>query len=333
MRQVPRYLIIGNGRVARHLAHYFSLLKIKTVTQWDRSQPLPRLLELATGATHILLAIKDDAIEPFIDAHLSEVSVCEHVKALNAGYAALEKGVTADSLRKMDEAIKFFNKDHDKPLGRKHIMQLARVVDTLGGTGASGMRKLADKLDTLKKGLRKNIKIHFSGSLVTRKAYGAHPLMTFGPELYTLEKYLNIPFVVDEKAPPFSELFPGIHNQNVRLSEKQKAKYHALCVMSGNFSCILWQKLFDTLGGEFGFPPHTADMYLRQQTENLLTNYRSALTGPLARGDDATIARNLKALDGDPFQQVYKAFIEAYPSIKQQPGKQQPGKVKERKAS
>jgi predicted short-subunit dehydrogenase-like oxidoreductase (DUF2520 family) len=189
------------------------------------------------------------------------------------------------------------------------------------------MRKLADKLDTLKKGLRKNIKIHFSGSLVTRKAYGAHPLMTFGPELYTLEKYLAIPFVVDEKAPLFSDLLPGLHNPNVRLSEKQKAKYHALCVMAGNFSCILWQKLFTGLGQEFGIPPHTADMYLRQQTENLLTNYQGALTGPLARGDEATIARNIRALDGDPFKKIYEAFVEAYPLAKEQMPKARERKI------
>ena len=327
MRQVPKYLIIGNGRVARHLAHYFSLLKIKTVSQWDRSQPLARLLELATGSTHILLAIKDDAIEPFVDEHLTNIAVCEHVQALSAAQAALEAGVTPGSMKAMAEAIAFFNKDHDKPLGRKHISQLAKVVETLPKTGNAGLRKLAEKMDTLKKGLRKNIKIHFSGSLVTRKAYGAHPLMTFGPELYTLEKYLAIPFVVDEKAPLFSELLPGLHNPNVRLSEKNKAKYHALCVMAGNFSCILWQKLFTGLGGELGIPPHTADMYLRQQTENLLTNYQGALTGPLARGDEATIARNIRALDGDPFRKIYEAFVEAYPLTKQQ----QPNKARERK--
>lgn len=231
MRQVPQYLIIGNGRVARHLAHYFSLLKIKKFTRWHRGQRISRLHKQAAEATHILVAISDDAIEPFISQHLSH-------------YGA--------------------------------------------------------------------VKVHFSGSLVTKLAHGAHPLMTFGPKVYPLEKYLSVPFVVDAKAPPFSRLLPGLKNPDVRLRPEQKAKYHALCVMAGNFSCLLWQKLFDSLHDEFRIPPHTADMYLRQQTENLLTDYRTALTGPLARGDEKTIKRNIKALGGDPFAAVYKAFVKAY---------------------
>jgi hypothetical protein len=330
MRQVPKYLIIGNGRVARHLAHYFSLLKIKQYSQWDRSQPVARLKELVDTADRVLLAIRDDAIEPFIDEHLTTAKQCEHVQALNQGYAALQEGASADSVRDMERALKFFAGSHgDLPLNRKNIANAGRVLEVLPGAGDAGVRRLGIKIENIKKGLRAPMRIHFSGSLVSKKAWGTHPLMTFGPDLYSLEKYLSIPFVVDEKAPPFRELFPGLHNPNVRLNEKQKAKYHALCVMSGNFSCLLWQKLFESLTEEFGISPHTADMYLRQQTDNLLANFRTALTGPLARGDQATIAKNIKALDGDPFQGIYEAFVKAYPSIKHEKIKDN----RERKAS
>jgi len=77
------------------------------------------------------------------------------------------------------------------------------------------------------------IHIHFSGSLATDLAYGAHPLMTFSHDLYEIEKYREIPFVLDEDAPAFSELLPGLPNAHYRLSKQQKAKYHALCVLSG----------------------------------------------------------------------------------------------------
>ena len=36
------------------------------------------------------------------------------------------------------------------------------------------------------------------------------------------------------------------------------------------------------------------------------------LSGPLSRGDQATLQRNLEALKGDPFEQVYRAFVSAY---------------------
>lgn len=315
MRQVPKYLIVGNGRVARHLCHYFDLLKIKQYTRWDRSQPLARLHEAATDATHILLAIKDSAIEPFIDEHLVDLAPCAHIKMFNTALSALKKEITPAHVKDMEAALKSFAKSHDLNAASKRQMeQLEKTAHAV--KDAASLKKLGDGLHALKAGLPAAKRIHFSGALVTKKAFGAHPLMTFGPELYTLEKYLAIPFVVDAKAPPFGALLPGLHNPSVRLSPQKKAKYHALCVMAGNFSCILWQKLFDSLADEFRIPPHTADMYLRQQTENLLGDYKNALTGPLARGDQDTIKKNLKSLEGDAFHAVYSAFIKAY-TVKQ----------------
>jgi 2-dehydropantoate 2-reductase len=230
MRQVPHYLLIGNGRLARHLDRYLTLLDIPH-DGWHRQRPLSALDVPLKNATHILLAIKDDAIEDF---------------------------------------------------SRQYLRQ----------TGA--------------------IKIQFSGARVTKEAIGAHPLMTFGHDLYSLEKYRAIPFVVDEGAPAFETLLPGLSNPHVFLAPALKPKYHALCVMAGNFSCLLWQKLFDTLAAEMNIPPETAKLYLRQQTENLLNNYKTALTGPLVRGDAKTLEKNVRALEGDAFENVYQSFIGAY---------------------
>ena len=82
--------------------------------------------------------------------------------------------------------------------------------------------------------------------------------------------------------------------------------------MAGNFSTILWLKLFDELQGRFGIPAAAAHPYLAQDGRNLLADASRALTGPLARGDVATIAANLTALEGDPFHAVYAAFARAY---------------------
>jgi 2-dehydropantoate 2-reductase len=230
MRQVPRYLIIGNGRVARHFHHYFSQLQLQ-YTSWHRQQPLFQLHQALDQTTHVLLLISDSAIENFSAEHLQHKSL------------------------------------------------------------------------TL---------VHFSGSLIAENIYGAHPLMTFSETLYDLEKYQAIPFVLDHDAPEFAEILPGLPNQHVRLHKSLKPKYHALCVMSGNFSCLLWQKFFNTLEQEFDIPPSVAYPYLYQQTQNLLTCPGSALTGPLVRGDSITIEKNLAALESDPFQAVYKSFISCY---------------------
>src|SRR5580692_11700670 len=69
MRQVPQYLVIGNGRLARHFLHYFSLQNIQSF-HWHRALSQELLTTLAREATHVLILISDNAIEEFIQAHL-----------------------------------------------------------------------------------------------------------------------------------------------------------------------------------------------------------------------------------------------------------------------
>lgn len=160
--------------------------------------------------------------------------------------------------------------------------------------------------------------IHFSGSLVTEKAYGAHPLFTFNQSKYSLEQYQAIPFILDHDAPDFEALFPQLPNLHVRLNKNQKAKYHALCVLSGNFSCMLWQKIFSEFENSFKIPQTIAHPYLQQVMHNLLNDSRTAMTGPLVRGDTNTIQNNLAALDSDSFQDIYKSFVECYQKQKEE---------------
>ena len=154
--------------------------------------------------------------------------------------------------------------------------------------------------------------VHFSGSLVTPAAEGAHPLMTFGPALYDLVEYRAIPFVLDAGGTPFAELLPGLPNPSFMIPAADRPYYHALCVMAGNFSTILWLKLFDELQRRFGIPASAAHPYLARVAANVMADAGRALTGPLARGDAQARATNLKALKGDPFHAVYAAFARVY---------------------
>lgn len=231
VKQVPTYLLIGDGRAARHFQHYFALLRIPFATWSRKSDSLEILQQRITEASHILILIRDQAIDPFIREFLPNTrATC----------------------------------------------------------------------------------IHFSGSLVSEGAYGAHPLITFNESLYGLAEYLTVPFIVDHHAPDFAELLPGLPNANFRLNTDLKAKYHALCVLSGNFSCMLWKKLFHHLQTEFNLPESIAHPYLFRQMQNLAENSKTALTGPLVRGDTATIEKNLAALDQDPFQALYESFLICY---------------------
>lgn len=160
--------------------------------------------------------------------------------------------------------------------------------------------------------LRAKSLVHCSGTLVTPAAQCAHPLMTFGPDLYDLPTYRAIPFILDTAGTPFAELLPGLPNPSFTIPSALRPYYHALCVMAGNFSTLLWQKLFQELECRFGIPPSAAHPYLTRMAANLTANPGLALTGPLSRGETAAVAANLKALDGDRFQAVYEAFVRAY---------------------
>jgi hypothetical protein len=90
-------------------------------------------------------------------------------------------------------------------------------------------------------------------------------------------------------------------------------------VLSGNFSCLLWQKFFTHLEKEFQIPRSIAHSYLNQVTENLLLDPQTALTGPLVRGDQDTVAKNILALASDPFQDVYQSFVKCYQQMLRKP--------------
>ncbi len=132
--------------------------------------------------------------------------------------------------------------------------------------------------------------------------------MTFDDSLYELRQYRQVPFIV-ESGSRFDELLPGLPNPHFEIAPQDKARYHALCVMAGNFSQILWQAAATRFEG-MGLRATALDPYLRQVAENFIAARGAALTGPLSRGDGATIERNLKALSGDRLQGLYRAFLD-----------------------
>ncbi len=235
MRQVPAsagapFGMVGNGRVARHFRHYFTLLGLP-VSGWSRGGRGPSPPEALASCRTILVLIPDAEIIPFIDAWPA---------------------------------------------------------------------------------LRKKRLVHCSGSLITAAAETAHPLMTFGPTLYDLETYRGITFILDGGRPPLSQLLPGLPNPSFTIPAGDRPYYHALCVTAGNFSTMLWVKLFDELQQRFGIPPSAAYPYLGRMAANVMADGADALTGPLVRGDTKTMTANLKALEGDPFHAVYAAFAKVY---------------------
>lgn len=220
-----RFLLVGSGLLARHWAHYMTLLQIPFVAWNRREGNVASLPALLADRSHVLLAISDAAIPEFFEKHLR-------------GF----KGKT----------------------------------------------------------------IHFSGAHEFAGITGVHPLMSFGPTLYDLDHYRAIPFVSVEDSG-----LPGFPNKVFHISAEDKSRYHALCVIGGNFSVIIWQKFFHEMA-KLGIPMASCLPYFHQVNENIAAAPFAALTGPLKRGDIQTMQLNLAALDGDPFRGVYRHFVHAY---------------------
>ncbi|MBS0288436.1 MAG: DUF2520 domain-containing protein [Proteobacteria bacterium] len=235
MRQVPipflSYLIIGDGRMAKHFCHYLNLLNLPFF-QWARNKhPHETLLKQCALASHILILISDTQI------------------------ASIAKQI---------------------PQQENQII------------------------------------LHFSGNLTLDSIYSAHPLGTFSHTLYTLEEYLALPFILESHGPPLCSLLPGLTNDAYFIPKALKSYYHALCVLSANFTCILWKKFFHELHNTLNLPPTIGLPYLTQTLQNIQKNPNGALTGPLARNDQQTIQGNLTALKNDPFFDIYNAFVNLF---------------------
>ncbi len=150
--------------------------------------------------------------------------------------------------------------------------------------------------------------IHCSGALSIPGMVGVHPLMTFAEGLYDLQTYQSIPFII-EKGHDFDKLFPDLPNPHFSVNVEDKARYHALCVMAGNFAQLLWKGVSDRFDQQFALPPEVLHPYFEQLVTNFKLSPETALTGPLTRADTDTIERNLSALKGDSLQDLYEAFM------------------------
>ncbi len=93
-------LLIGSGRLATHLKHWFSLLSPKNtqLSSWSKSMTQSELKNSVHLATHIWLVISDDQIIPFYEQTLKEYLNESHVVVHFSGSVAHENIVCAHPL-------------------------------------------------------------------------------------------------------------------------------------------------------------------------------------------------------------------------------------------
>jgi predicted short-subunit dehydrogenase-like oxidoreductase (DUF2520 family) len=150
--------------------------------------------------------------------------------------------------------------------------------------------------------------VHFSGALQSTLVHGAHPLMTFTPELQTQAWYQSISLVLDEGF-TLNDLLPGLPNAWCNIPLAKKPLYHALCSLAGNSSFLLWQEIGARFA-ELGLKPELLAPFLHQVVEAAThSNGAAGFTGPVARGDWQTVSRHLQALDQQALENSYRSYL------------------------
>ena len=100
------------------------------------------------------------------------------------------------------------------------------------------------------------------------------------------------------------EIVRGLRGRILLIAEKDKPLYHAACSLASNALVALEWTASEVLRAA-GIGEHAAAGMLHPLMQGTLQNVKNlgldkALTGPVLRGDLATVRRHLEALRGDP---------------------------------
>jgi predicted short-subunit dehydrogenase-like oxidoreductase (DUF2520 family) len=143
-----------------------------------------------------------------------------------------------------------------------------------------------------------------------RRRFGLHPLQTFtrarGPEQLD-GAYAAVTADSAEARAVAIELAETLGLRPFDLADDQRALYHAGAAIASNFLVTL-RRIAGRLVEDAGAPPEALDPLMRRTIENGFE-----LTGPIARGDWATVEAHVQAIRTrrPEYEQVYNALAEA----------------------
>lgn len=128
--------------------------------------------------------------------------------------------------------------------------------------------------------------------------FSIHPLQTV-PDGST--DLTGCPAAIAGSDPDSTELAGGIARmagmEPFEVSDRDRAIYHAAASIASNYLVTIEQTAAELLGGiEVENPREILGPLVRRSLENWLERGPEALTGPIARGDDETVAAHRRAL-------------------------------------
>ena len=148
--------------------------------------------------------------------------------------------------------------------------------------------------------------------------FGLHPLQTFSRD--DAPSLAGVGAAIAGSSPPAvahaRALASGLGMIAFELEDERRASYHAAASIASNFLVAL-EATAEAVAARAGFGPAEARALLaplvRQTVENWATHGpRAALTGPVARGDGATVAAQRSAvIEADPaLGPLFDALVE-----------------------
>jgi predicted short-subunit dehydrogenase-like oxidoreductase (DUF2520 family) len=143
-----------------------------------------------------------------------------------------------------------------------------------------------------------------------RRRFSLHPLQTFtrarGPEQLD-GAYAAVTAESEDARAVAVELAETLGLRPFQLADDERAIYHAGAAIASNFLVTL-RRVAGQLVADAGAPPEALDPLMRRTIENGFE-----LTGPIARGDWATVEAHLGAIRArrPEYEPIYRALAEA----------------------
>ncbi len=163
--------------------------------------------------------------------------------------------------------------------------------------------------------------IHTSGALPSTilsplKAFGCnvysmHPLMSFADKEKSAEALKSSYFCIEgdeEKMPELEQMLQVLGNKYFKLKPEQKTLYHASACMVSNYLVTLIHsglKLMEGINIEQETAFRAMLPLINSTIQNILAfGTENALTGPISRGDGATLSKQLDAISSTSPEQL-----------------------------
>lgn len=210
----------------------------------------------------------------------------------------------------------------------KSIAELPTANLTFITTSDIFIKEASDEYSLNKNLIAGSIVVHCSGVLpascmdaIRQKGCyicSVHPMHSFIDPVVSLQKYSGTYCAIEgdrEATDIVSKLFVAIGSKVINIASDKKALYHAAGVFASNYLLTLANQALDCLYAAHVTKDDAVGIItsLMQSTVNNLLikkNPSSALTGPLKRGDFATVNAHLLAFEDEDIKDTYKFMLD-----------------------